>query len=215
MSRRSYGQPCALAAALDQVGDLWALLIVRELLLGPRRFTELAAGLPGVGSNTLTVRLKQLEAEGVLTRRWLPPPAASTVYELTPHGASLRPIILALARWGAPALARTPVEHPLRANWLGIALEAFHIPGSLAPMVAELDMPTGRLLVTVADGLLTVAEGELRGSGIRVRATETAMLSVLQRPEALAELVEAGEIVVDGDVERLGALLRSCPIPRG
>ncbi len=215
MSRRSYGQPCALAAALDQVGDLWALLVVRELLFGPRRFTELAAGLPGVGSNTLTGRLKQLEADGVIARRWLPPPAASTVYALTPRGQQLRPIVLALARWGAPALAHTPFEHPVRANWLGIALEAFYVPGTLAAMVAELDMPTGRLLVTVADGALTVSEGELVGPGIRVRATEAAVLGALQRPEALAALVEAGEIAVEGDGERLLALLRACPIPRG
>lgn len=215
MSRRSYGQPCALAAALDQVGDLWALLVVRELIFGPRRFTELAEGLPGVGSNTLTGRLKQLETDGVITRRWLPPPAASHVYALTPRGEALRPVVLALARWGAPALATTPFLHPVRANWLGIALEAFQRPGEVPTGRFALDMPTGRILVEGEGGVARVREGALVGHGTQVRGEEVAFLRALQRPDGLGALVEAEALVVEGDVAAFGALLRACPIPTG
>ena len=98
---RSYGQFCGVAHALDLVGERWALLVVRELVLGPKRFTDLAAGLPGIGTNILTARLRELEQTGVVERRVLPPPAGSTVYELTPYGRELEPVLLALGRWAS------------------------------------------------------------------------------------------------------------------
>src|ERR687889_2824463 len=100
---RSYGDRCGIARALDVVGERWALLVVRELLLGPKRFTDLRAGLPNVGPDVLAQRLRELEAAGVVRRAKLPPPAASKVYELTPRGAELEPVILALGRWGSVA----------------------------------------------------------------------------------------------------------------
>ena len=100
-SRRKYDQGCGSAHALDLIGDRWALLVVRELLLGPKRFTDLRDGLPGIGPNVLTQRLKELEEIGVLRRRVLPPPAASTVYELTEWGQELEEVLVRLGRWGA------------------------------------------------------------------------------------------------------------------
>jgi DNA-binding HxlR family transcriptional regulator len=97
---KEYGQFCSVARALDVLGDRWAMLVVRELLLGPKRYTDLLEGLPGVGTNMLVVRLRELEEAGIITREKLPPPAASTVYVLTDDGVALRPVVDELARWG-------------------------------------------------------------------------------------------------------------------
>ena len=105
---RSYAQLCGIATALDVIGDRWAPLIVRDLLLGPLRFGDLAEGLPGIGTNTLTARLKHLEAAGVVERRLLPLPDRGTVYELTDYGRELEPILLALGRWGTRSMGRLP-----------------------------------------------------------------------------------------------------------
>jgi DNA-binding HxlR family transcriptional regulator len=97
---KSYGQYCPIAEALDVVGERWTLLIARELLTGPQRFTDLRAGLPGIPPNLLSSRLRELEDAGLIARRELPPPAARTVYELTEEGLGLEPTLRALARWG-------------------------------------------------------------------------------------------------------------------
>src|SRR5882724_9674006 len=99
--KRSYGDPCGIARALDLVGERWALLVVRELVLGPKRFTDLRAGLPNLSPDVLAQRLRELERAGVALRRKLPPPAGSWVYELTDWGRELEPVVLALGRWGS------------------------------------------------------------------------------------------------------------------
>ena len=101
MTSRTYDQFCGIARALDLVGERWALLVVRDLILGPKRFTDLRRGLAGIGTNILAARLKELERGGVVRRRTLPPPAASAVYELTDYGRALEGPLLALGRWGA------------------------------------------------------------------------------------------------------------------
>lgn len=104
MDVKTYKQYCPVAHALDSVGDRWELLIVRELMLGQRRYTDLAEALPGIGSNVLTTRLRELEAAGVVRKTKLPPPWAVSVYELTEHGRALEPVLRALAEWGARTL---------------------------------------------------------------------------------------------------------------
>src|SRR5436305_8974178 len=99
-SKRTYGDRCGIARALDRVGERWALLVVRELLLGPKRFGDLRAGLPGASPNVLSQRLRELEDAGVVRRRRLPPPAGVRVYELTEWGRELEPVVLHLGRWG-------------------------------------------------------------------------------------------------------------------
>ncbi|MFI2782138.1 winged helix-turn-helix transcriptional regulator [Streptomyces sp. ALB3] len=120
--RRSYDQFCATARALDSVGDRWTLLIVRELLAGPRRYTDLHADLPGVSTDVLASRLKDMEQGGLAVRRRLPPPAAAAVYELTEHGRGLLPVLTALARWGAPALGERRPTDAVRAHWFALPL---------------------------------------------------------------------------------------------
>ncbi|KUL37215.1 transcriptional regulator [Streptomyces sp. NRRL F-4489] len=121
MPRRSYDQYCAVARALDAVGDRWTLLIVRELLGGPRRYSDLHADLPGVSTDMLATRLKDMERDGLLTRRRLARPAAS-VYDLTPRGRALLPALTALADWGAPALAERRPTDAVRAHWFAVPL---------------------------------------------------------------------------------------------
>ncbi|RKN47189.1 winged helix-turn-helix transcriptional regulator [Streptomyces hoynatensis] len=120
--RRAYDQFCAIARALDAVGDRWALLIARELLAGPRRYTDLHADLPGVSTDVLATRLRDLERDGVLGRRKLPPPGGAVVYELTPHGRELLPVLAALATWGAAGLAERRPTDAVRAHWFAVPL---------------------------------------------------------------------------------------------
>ncbi|MGB6242770.1 MAG: helix-turn-helix domain-containing protein [Castellaniella sp.] len=124
---RSYGDGCAAAHALDLIGERWALLIVRELMLGPKRFTDLRAGLPGISANVLSQRLNQLETAGVLLRRRLPPPAATAVYDLSAWGRELEPILLQLVRWGvqSPAFVR---GSPLNADALILSFRTLFDP---------------------------------------------------------------------------------------
>jgi DNA-binding HxlR family transcriptional regulator len=115
---KSYGQVCPLARALDVVGDRWAMLVVRELALGPRRYTDLAGGLPGIGTNVLATRLADLQRAGVVSRRTLPAPAPATVYELTDAGRALRPALAALREWGATYGRPASDGDVLRPGWL-------------------------------------------------------------------------------------------------
>src|SRR5215213_596424 len=128
--KRSYGQYCTVARALDVVGERWTLLLVRELSTGPKRFKDLLEGLPGIGTNLLARRLKTLEGKGIVRRATLPPPAGSNVYELTGLGRSLEPVIVALSRWGTRLLDAPREEDDLRAGWAVVALRSALRPGA-------------------------------------------------------------------------------------
>ena len=136
---KGYGQFCTVSRALDVLGDRWAFLVIRELLLGPRRYTDLLAGLPGVPSSVLTARLRDLERSNVVQRMRLPPPAATVVYELTGDGADLRPIVDDLARWGLRLMDRPRAGEAVRASWLAYSL-AVSVPASSLPVDAELEL---------------------------------------------------------------------------
>ncbi|MEU1318994.1 winged helix-turn-helix transcriptional regulator [Streptomyces tibetensis] len=120
--RRSYDQYCPAARALDVVGDRWTLLIVRELLAGPRRYTDLHADLPGVSTDVLASRLKDMERDGLATRRRLPPPGAAFVYEVTRRGRELLPVLQALGEWGQAELGERRATDAVRAHWFALPL---------------------------------------------------------------------------------------------
>ena len=145
---RAYGQYCPIAHALGLVGERWSLLVVRELLEGPKRYTDLVAGLPKIGTNILAARLRDLETAGVVEKRKLPPPAASTVYELTPYGQDLRPVIHELARWGVRSLGPPPLEE-LEPGWLMHALDL-----ALSPVT-----PAGTISFRIGDEEATLVDG--------------------------------------------------------
>jgi DNA-binding HxlR family transcriptional regulator/putative sterol carrier protein len=127
MARR-FDQYCPVAHALCLVGERWSLLVVRELLHGPKRYTDLVEGLPGIGTNILATRLRDLEEAGVVRKRKLPPPAASSVYELTEYGAGLEEAVHALARWGARSLGPPGPDDELYPEWGVNALPALFDP---------------------------------------------------------------------------------------
>jgi DNA-binding HxlR family transcriptional regulator/putative sterol carrier protein len=127
-SRRSYDQYCAIARALDVLGDRWTLLIARDLLLGPKRYRDLLDGLPGIGTNLLAARLRELESAGVVVRRTLPPPAGSTVYELTDAGLALEPVMLALGRFGSRFLGPPRSTDNMRPTPFFLAMRAAFRP---------------------------------------------------------------------------------------
>src|SRR5437763_11662444 len=158
-ARRKYGQGCGTAHALDLIGDRWALLVVRELLFGPKRFTDLRDGLPGIGPNVLSQRLKELEEAGVLRRRVLPPPAGSTVYELTEWGSELEDIVVRLGRWGArsPEMPRETETHP---EWLVLGMRAIYDPADdPVPTLYELRFGDEVFWARADDGSLRVGRG--------------------------------------------------------
>jgi DNA-binding HxlR family transcriptional regulator len=135
---KRYAQYCPVAHALELVGERWALLVVRELLNGPKRYTDLAAALPGIGTNILAGRLRDLEDAGVIQKRQLPPPAAARVYELTPYGEELREPLYALGRWGARSLGPPQPDDALAPGWLVNAVRATCTSGCLPDKVFEL-----------------------------------------------------------------------------
>src|SRR5258708_28738500 len=115
---KTYGEFCTVARSLDVVGDRWALLVVRELFLGPRRFTDLVDGLPGVGTNVLSTRLRELEAGGIIERTRVPSPTPALLYELTEDGRDLKPVLDAYARWGARRLAPAASDDVVKPQWV-------------------------------------------------------------------------------------------------
>src|ERR671912_1440056 len=140
--RRHYEDACAAAHALDLVGERWALLVMRELMLGPRRFSDLRASLPGISANVLTQRLEGLEAAGVLVRRRLPPPASARVYELTPWGYEAEPIFQALGRWAARSPSHDP-SLPLSAVSLLLSFRTMFDPARAAGLDARVGFRIG------------------------------------------------------------------------
>ncbi|TMK27317.1 MAG: helix-turn-helix transcriptional regulator [Actinobacteria bacterium] len=193
---RTYGQYCSLAKALDLLGDRWTLLIIRELYLrGPSRYTDLRAGLPGIATNLLADRLRELEAAGVVAREQAAPPIATTLFSLTPRGEELKEPLLALGRWGIPLMAAGPAPgDEFRNRWMALPTELFlrdHDPA--APPVA-IEVRTGEepMLIETVEG-----EGRLRpGSTDRPDAvlsgTPHLVLAVLTGGLELAEAEALG-----------------------
>ena len=217
VSRRTYDQYCAVARALDVVGERWTLLLVRELLTGPKRFKDLLDGLSGIGTTLLTARLKDLEGNGILHRTTLPPPAGSKVYELTDLGRSLEPVVMALSRWGLKLLDAPRPEEETRPGWAMVALQS-----SL-----EIDALTGRKEIyefRVDGGIFHV---QVEGDGAEVRQGPAAdpdviisgdtqtLLSVAAGRLTLAEAVEAGAISTEGDRDSLARCLAMLGSPDG
>jgi DNA-binding HxlR family transcriptional regulator len=181
ISERSYNQFCGVARALDLIGERWALLVVRELALGPKRFTDLRQGLPGIATNVLSVRLRQLERDGVVTRRLLPPPAPAQIYQLTELGRELVPIMLALGRWGAGTMGARSPDQSIRGEWLALALKAFFDPeaaGDLRATIA-LELDGASFTLRVEQGLLDVVPGKDEVSDLVISSDTELLLQFL------------------------------------
>lgn len=175
---RSYAQLCGIATALDVVGDRWALLVVRDLMLGPLRFGDMVEGLPGIGTNTLSSRLKQLEGAGVVRRRLAD---RATVYELTPYGRELEPILMALGRWGTRSMGRLTTDVATRSRWLVAGMLAFRdgTRRTTRPTIWALNLSDGPFTVHAAGREVTIVAGSPQSPDHTVTADDADLHSLL------------------------------------
>jgi DNA-binding HxlR family transcriptional regulator len=159
---RSYDEYCAIAKSLDVVGDRWTLLIVRELeLRGACRYTDLRNGLPGIASNLLAERLRQLESAGVVAREEAPPPIATTLFRLTPRGEQLEPVLDELFRWGLPLMTEQKPGDAVRSHWLAGALEVILTDRQpdASPVTVELQIGDQPIVIETRDGAIHISLG--------------------------------------------------------
>jgi len=226
-TKRSYGDACRFAYALDLVGERWALLVVRELLLGPKRFTDLRRGLPNASPNILAERLRELEQSGVVHRRKLPPPAAAQVYELTEWGRELEPVVTRLGAWGA----RSPVppEHrEIGPDSIVLALRSLFDAEAATGLEASYELRIGGdpYRVKVGGGELSLARGgepsgsESAGStaasapAAAVEVDEAGTLAAILTGEMpLEDAVESGVARIEGTKKEAKRFLASFPMP--
>ncbi len=202
---RSYRQYCAVARGLDLVGERWTLLIARDLLTGPKRYVDLLAGLPGIGTNLLATRLRELEEQGLIVRRVLPPPAGSTVYELTEVGQALEPVVTALGRWGHRFLGARREGEFLSPNAYLLAMRAAFRPEAAADLRETYELRVGKQVFTarVADGRCTTNEGQPADPDV-VLIMEVSTLSALLHGEVSPdEALACGRVMVKGDAAAL------------
>jgi DNA-binding HxlR family transcriptional regulator len=214
VGRRTYDQFCGLAKTLDVLGERWSLLIVRDLLIGPKRFSDLLDSVAGIGANALSARLKEFEVNGIVRKRKLPPPAGSTVYELTPRGRALEPALMALMRWGLPLLAEAE-GHSFRPSWLILGIQ-----GTFNPEVAR-DV-TRTYLLRVEEEVFTIRmdRGEIdvsQGEGdhdVAVSLDPDTLLEVGSGKLSARDAIDSGRATVEkGDPEEVVAFASFLRLP--
>jgi DNA-binding HxlR family transcriptional regulator len=209
---KRYDQYCPVAHALDTVGERWSLLIVRELLTGPKRYTDLAAGLPGIGTNILANRLRDLEAGGILAKRKLEPPAAVTVYELTAYGRELQEALYALARWGARSLGPPEPDDQLSPGWSLNAIRATFVPEAARGVEATYVLRFGDEVATmrVDDGLVVAERGAAAAPDLVLETDVPTLFALVARTLTPLDALAQGRVRIEGEpaeLERLVALL--------
>lgn len=212
---RTYSEACSAAHALDLVGERWALLVVRELLLGPKRFTDLCAGLPHASRNVLSQRLRELEQAGIVHRRKLAPPAGSWVYELTEWGHELEPVLIHLARWGGRSPLRDLTARA-SVDALLLALRSSFDPGSSGNLRATyaLHIAEHTLAVRVADGRLTVVRGDAPEPDAVIETDAQTLASLITHRQDLGEALATDHLTLTGNVDVVKRLLDALATPR-
>jgi DNA-binding HxlR family transcriptional regulator/putative sterol carrier protein len=214
-TKRSYGEACRFAHALDVVGERWGLMVVRELLLGPKRFTDLREGLPRASTNILAERLRELEARGVVRRRKLPPPYGASVYELTEWGQELEPVVTQLGAWGARSPFPPDSELRIGADSIVLALRSLFDPGVAAGLDAsyELRLDDERFAVLVADGELDLTRGTVEQPDAAIAAEPEALAAVLSGEMSVDAALASGGLEIAGSRRAAERFLRLFPMP--
>ena len=214
-TKRSYGDRCGVARALDVVGERWALLVVRELLLGPKRFTDLRAGICHAGPNVLAQRLRELEAAGVVRRRKLPPPAASRVYELTEWGRELEPVVTALGRWGARSPLRSP-DADMSVDSHVLAIRTMFDPAAAGDLELRLELRLGEEVfhAVVSGGELDAGRGAVEAPEAVLATDPLTLASILWQGRDLDEARRAGDVTVEGDAAAVERFLGLFSLPQ-
>jgi DNA-binding HxlR family transcriptional regulator/putative sterol carrier protein len=212
---RTYGDGCSIARGLDLVGERWALLVVRELLLGPKRYTDLRRGLPSVSPNVLSQRLDELERAGIVRRRKLPPPAGARVYELTDWGLELEPLVLSLGRWAARSRTASPGAPIASADSVILAMRGLFDPAAARGLRASYELRLGedRFRVQVADDQIEVARGEADQADATIDTDPDTLNAVLLEGRPLASAQRSGKITIDGDKTAVEHLVRLFRVP--
>ncbi len=212
--KRSYGDPCGIARALDVVGERWALLVVRELVLGPKRFTDLRSHLPGIATDVLAQRLRQLEQAGVLRPVPLPPPAAGQVYALTDRGHDLEPVLHALGRWGSQE-GFAAVTHDLSVDAFAVALSTVFEPSNADALDTTLALVVDgdALVLEVHDRSLQVHRGTVAQPDAQIAGSVAALRELLWRGRPLSEAEADGSVTVNGTRPAVRRFLKLFPPP--
>jgi DNA-binding HxlR family transcriptional regulator len=211
MKEQRYHQYCALARALDVVGGRWTLLIVRELRLGPRRFTDLVAGLPGISRKLLSDRLRDLERDGLITRRDLPPPAARQVYELTDEGRDLAAAMDPLIAWGVRRLGEPETGEEFRARWIPVAMLSLADRDAAAGVRETYQYVIGdsAFHFMVDDGSIDVRDGHADDASVVVTTDDETWAEIAFGETTAKKAVASGALRVSGDkkaARRLGKI---------
>ncbi|UXI70160.1 winged helix-turn-helix transcriptional regulator [Tahibacter amnicola] len=214
VGKRSYEDGCAAAHALDLIGERWALLVARELILGPKRFTDLRAGLPGISPNVLTQRLEELERASILQRRKLPPPASVWVYELTEWGAQLEGVIMALGRWGAKS-PNLPKGDPLSVDSTMLSLRTMFDPVSSAGVKGVLEFRFGeeRFRGRIGAGRLELVRGSADAPDVVVATSPALLLALIYGGYPIKDALRAGELTLSGDQALFKRFITLFPLP--
>lgn len=215
MTTRTYDDPCGTARALGVIGERWALLVVRELLLGGKRFSDLSRGLPTMSQNVLVQRLRDLEGEGVVRRRRLGPPVSTKVYELTEAGRALEPVLIALGRWGSRLPLDPDSAAELSADALLLALRTTFDADRAGDLHARVDLRLGddTFRTTVADGAFTARRGETDDPDAVIETDSPTLRALVFGGRSLTDATRAGDATVGGRRAVARAFLRCFPRP--
>src|SRR6266511_5519257 len=198
---KKFDQYCPMAHALSLVGDRWSLLVVRELLHGPKRYTDLTNGLPGIGTNILAARLRDLEQAGVVQKRKLPPPAPATVYELTEYGSGLNEAMYALARWGARSLGPPGPDDELYPEWGVNAFPALFnaeaARGLTETYVLKIDGDV--FSVQLEDGRMHASVGAVEDADVTIEIDMPMLFRLAGGELSPREALKTGLVSIEGD----------------
>jgi DNA-binding HxlR family transcriptional regulator len=207
---RTQEDGCGIAHASDLLGQRWALIVVRELLLGPKRFTDLRAGIPDISPNVLGQRLRELEESGIVRRRKLAPPAAAQVYELTEWGRDLEPAVLALGSWASRSPS-FPLGAPMGPDALVLALKTVFQPEKADGIAAVYELRLGELPFNIAvkEGRFEAVRGEPPAPDAVIRSDPNVVAGIVFGGNPLGKAVRAGEVEVDGSRRAVNALFRA------
>jgi DNA-binding HxlR family transcriptional regulator len=215
MNTRTYGQFCGLARALEMIGERWSLLVIRDLVLGPKRFTELQRGLPRIPSSILSSRLNELERSGVVRRRVLPELDAAVAYELTEYGGELDQIVLQLGLWGARSLDERSAQGVFTLDSAILSLYTTFRPDEARGVQVAYELRYGDMVVhaLVDNGALKVGEGPYADADIAIAPQGQVMLKLLKGELSATEAVGHGDIHIEGPAEHLHTFTRMFHVP--
>jgi DNA-binding HxlR family transcriptional regulator len=214
LDKRRYDDACAAAHGMDLIGERWAMPVIRELMMGPRRFSDLKNSLNGISAKVLTERLEGLEAAGVLGRRKLPPPSSVQVYQLTPWGYEAAPIFQALGRWAVRSPRHDPTR-PFSPVSLMLSLRTMFSPAAAGDAAGRLQLRLNgeSFFWTLADGQVGIGRGELPDAGATLAGAPTAVAGIVYGGRPLEDAVASGDLAAEGDLDLIRRLPTFFPMP--